>query len=104
MVIRARITQVKEGYEASWDNRVDKEEGDLRSLKAALGKKAKRKLDQAFKGCGCINVLPRYQEETGISREQLRDALQWHFDIPLQNTPLKRNGFSNLFKVEHECR
>ena len=46
-----------------------REEGERRSLKENIGKKSKWNLELACKGCGWINVLPRSQDGTDISRE-----------------------------------
>ena len=83
---------------------MDREEGELRDLKANLGKKAKRKLERACKGGGWITVLTSSQDGTDIYRESSRDALRLRLDLTLQNPPMACDSFSNLFTVEHACR
>ena len=63
------------------------EEEDMRDLKATVGNKANRKLERTCEGSGWITDLPRYQDETDISREEFREALKWRPDIYLQPPP-----------------
>ena len=82
----------------------DRDEGGMRALKANFCKKAKRKLERFYKGSEWLTVLPIYQDGTDISMEELMDALQWKFDIPLHNTPLTCDGQSDPFIVDCLCR
>ena len=47
MDIREHTNQVKEGYEAEWRRRLDREEGGLVYLKANVFKNYKRKLERS---------------------------------------------------------
>ena len=57
--------------------------GELRDLKATIGKNPKRNLERACEGVGLLTVLTRSQGRTDISREEFRDTLRWRLDIPL---------------------
>ena len=48
---------MKEGNEAGREMRVDREEGDMGSLTLNVGKKVKRRLEWAYKGCWWLNTL-----------------------------------------------
>ena len=59
---------------------VDRQKGELRAPHKILGKKAKYKLEWAYKGSGRLTVLPRSQYGTDISMEEFRDDLWWCLD------------------------
>ena len=76
---------------------------ELRSLKANVGKKSKRNLDQTCEGGGYLTVMPISQDGNDISMEEFRDSLQWRLDLLLQNPPQTCDGFSDPFMVDHMC-
>ena len=101
--LRAHDTQTREGREAGRDRRVDREEGELRALKATVGKKANWKMKRACEGGGWLTALPISQGGTDLSREEFRDSLLYHLDLLLQDPPLTFNDCSYKFTVEHVC-
>ena len=56
-------------------------------MKENVGKKADRDLEWACKGGGWLTVLFRSQYGTDLSKEEIRDALQWRLYITLQPPP-----------------
>ena len=78
---------MREGREAGWDRRVDREGGELRDLNTNSGKNSKRILEWDCDGDGWLTVLPSSQDGTDISREEFRDSFRWRLYLPLHNNP-----------------
>ena len=53
---------------------MDREEGELRDLREAVCKKAKRNAERACKGGGFLTVLPTPQDGTDLSRKEFRST------------------------------
>ena len=66
---------------------MDIKEGDIRALKATVDNNDKGNMERDRGGGDCITALPYSQDENYLSMEELREALWWCLDIPLQDPP-----------------